>query len=82
MIIAVHTTTPHHRELYFHRMQHQINLWCCLNNNINIKDNNNNKNNDNDCNYNNNNNNNSNNNNKTTLKQLGCDLIVISLVVI
>ena len=32
---------PHHRELYFHRMQHQINLWCCLNININIKDNNN-----------------------------------------
>ena len=67
--------SPPHRELYFHRMQHQINLWCCLNNNINIKDNNNSKNNDNnDKNSNNNNNNNknnSNNNNKTTSKQLG-----------
>ena len=58
---------PHHtnRELYFHRMQHQINLWCWVNNNINIKDNNNHNNN------NNNNNNSSNNNNKTTSKHLG-----------
>ena len=37
-----HHTHPTHRELYIHRMQHQINITCCLNNNINIKDNNNN----------------------------------------
>ena len=63
------TTPPSHRELYFHRKRHQINLWFCLNNNINSKDNKNNKNND-----------NKDNNNKTTTKQLGCDIIVISLV--
>ena len=40
-----------------------------MGNKINIMDNNNNKNNDNNK-----------NNNKTTSKQLGCDLIVISLV--
>ena len=40
--------------------------------NIHIKDNKNNKNND----------NNDNNNNKTTSKQLGCDIIVISLVIL
>ena len=48
MIIAVHTTTTPHRELYFYGKEHQINLWCCLNNNINIKDNNINDNNIND----------------------------------
>ena len=38
MIIAVHTTPPH-QEVYFHHKEPQINLWCCLYNNINIKDN-------------------------------------------
>ena len=71
MIIAVHTTQPPHhptRELYIHRMQHQINLWSCLNNNINVEDNNDNNNNKN--NNNNNNDINMDNNNKTTSKQL------------
>ena len=84
MIITLHTPHPpphHHQELYFHYKEPQINLWSCLNNNINIKDNINNKNNLNSA----------NNNtttqqqqqqpkNKPTSKQLGCDFIVISLV--
>ena len=60
-------TPPHHHppKLNFHHKEPQINLWCCLNNNINIKDNNNNKNKNN---KNKNNNNNDNNNNKSTIK--------------
>ena len=83
MIIAVDTTPPPNQELYFHHKDPQINLWCCLNNNINIKDNNINiKDNNNNKNKINNdsNNKNKNNKNKTTSKQLGCDLIAISLV--
>ena len=39
------TPPPHHPpKLNFHHKELQINLWCCLNSNINIKDNNNNKN--------------------------------------
>ena len=59
-------------KLNFHHKEPQINLRCCLNNNIKIMDNNNNKNN--------NNNNKNNNNNNNNLKAVGCDLIVISLV--
>ena len=77
MIVTTPTQRQHPTKLNFHHKEPQINLWCCLNNNINIKDNNNNKNN---VNKDNNNNNNNNNNPKTTSKQLGCDLIVISLV--
>ena len=43
MITAVHHPphpTPPTHKLYFHRMQYQINLSCCLYNNISIKDNN------------------------------------------
>ena len=80
----LHTTNPtpphHPPKLNFHHKEPQINLCCCLNNNINIKDNNNNKNNIINDNNNKNNNNNTHTQNKTTSKQLGCDLIVISLV--
>ena len=60
-----HPTTTHPPKLNFHHKEPQINLSCCLNNNINFKDNNNNKynvNNDND-------NKNNNNNNKTKQPQ-------------
>ena len=70
--MALHTTSttttrPPTMKLNFHHKEPQINLLCCLNNNINIKDNKNNDKQDN------------NNNNNTTKKQLGCDIIVISL---
>ena len=58
-----HSPTP--PKLNFHQKDPQINLWCCLSNNINIKDNDNNDNNIN--NDKNNNNNNNNNNHKTKL---------------
>ena len=41
--MGLHTTPPppHPPKLNFHHKEPQINLWCCLNNNINIKDKNN-----------------------------------------
>ena len=67
-------TIRHQPKLNFYHKEPHINL-------INIKDNNNNKININNDNNDNNSNNSNNNNNKITSKQLGCDLILISLVV-
>ena len=75
--MGLHTTSTTAPKLNFHHKESQINLWCCLSNNIYIMDNNNKNNINNDKNKKNNINNN---NNKTSL--MGFGKIEINLVIL
>ena len=72
-----HPTPPPPPKLNFLDKVPQIKLWCCLNN-IKIRDNNNHKNNK--ININKDNTTTNNKNEQNNLKLIGCELIVISLV--